>query len=568
MDNQNKNIEEITETVETETTNSSETVEIETIDTTDTEDMETVCEKPKKKVKKERMRSEFSFKYGSFATAITAIFIVAVILVNIVVSVFNNNFPMTIDVTADKAYSVNPENEEFLRDLDYKVELNVVFTEEMYEQGAFSSLQPVTDNSGGKYYKQTVELLNQYHKYNKNISVNFLDPWSDAGVAITEEYAEHDPEGAWYGDIIVKCYPNGENKEPKLGLIEFQDCYELEDDGTSYYTGSENYTLAGNNIEQAVANGIFKTVNLEDINTVVVTSNSTNEYVTYFADIAKENAINLEYCQVIEDFDFSKFDVMMICSPAKDYTAKEIETISNWLDNDGKQGKTLLFFASAASPNLPNLYSLLEEWGIEYQRGYKYYSQDDNYYSTDRTNIYLESLGTDYTSSVDSGSYTYISNNMVPLNTVYTNESNGSRSVEAIMATYDMSAYKRPNNTPDWKPEGSGSQEPAILLSKNEIDGTASYVVGFSSVDFITNDHIVTKSENGNLRALVNIINTTARNDQDQYVMETKVITDSSTFTGVTNQAQTVIVAIVFIGVIPLSLIALAIYIYIKRKNY
>lgn len=522
------------------------------------------------KVQKERMRSAYRLKYGSFATAITAIFIAAVILINVVVNVLNERYPMTLDLTAENAYSVNPENAEFLREIDYEVELTVLFTEEMYLT-YIPSYHAITDNSGGKYYKQTVDLLKQYHKYNKNISVEFIDPFGEAVSTIISEYTEADLTMN-YGDILVKCYPNGKDEPAKLGVIPLTDCYDLQTDSssTSYYTtGYESYTLEGNKIEQAVANGIFKTVNLSNVNVAVITANSSEQYTSLLLETAKQNAITLENCPVIEGYDFSKYDTMIICAPGKDYTNSEIKTISEWLENDGKQGKTLIYFGSTASPNLPNMYAFLEEWGIGVQRGYKYYSKDENYYSTDRTNLYLETLGTDYTAAVDQNNYSYISNNMMPLTTVYVDEANGTRSVEAILATADMSTYKKPDNDANFVAEGAGAQQPVALVSKNEKDGTSSYVTAFSSVDFITNAHITTKSENGNLKLLVNLINATNRNDQDQYVMETKVLSDATgAFTGTTTEAQTVLMAIIFIGLIPAAFVALAVLVYLRRKNY
>lgn len=560
MENNEKNLNELETVTELDEQEVAEVVE------------ETVMPQATPKATKERMRSQYRLKYGSFATAITAIFVAAVILLNVVVGVLNERYPMTLDMTAENAYSVNPENAEFLRELDYEVELTVLFTEEMYAGGQYIPMyHAITDNSGGKYYKQTVELLKQYHKYNKNISVEFVDPYGEDVSTLISEYTETDLTMN-YGDILIKCYPDGRDKPAKLGVIALQDCYDLQSDtnSASYYnTGYESYILAGNNIEQAVANGIFKTVNLTNVSAAVITANSSEQYTSLFAETAKQNAITLENCPVVDGYDFSKYDVMIICSPGKDYTASEIKTIKNWLDNDGKQGKTLIFFGSTASPDLPNLYALLEEWGIGFQRGYKYYSKNENYYSTDRTNLYLETLGTDYTTAVDQNSYSYISNNMMPLTTVYTDEANGTRSVEAFLATMDNSTYKKPDGDSNFAAEGAGAQQPVGLVSKNEKDGTASFVTVFSSVDFITNSHITQKSENGNLRLLVNVINATTRNDQDQYVMETKVLSDSTgTFTGTTTQAQTVLIAIVFIGLIPLAFVALAILVHIRRKNY
>ena len=548
MDKNEKNI---------ETTSTSEVVEIEK------------AEMPKS----EKLKNAYRLKYGSYATAITAVFIAVVVLLNVFFSVINDKNPLTIDMTAENAYTVNPENIEFIKNIDYKVNLRVIFTEELYLDGSYASYyRSITDNSGGKYYEQTIKLLKQYKKYNDNISLEFIDPYGSEITSIVSEYTAADIS-VNYGDILVECYPDGEDKEPKRGCISFNDCYELETDENdlSQYYGSEyqSYTLAGNNIEQAVANGIFKTVNLTELDVALITANSAETYVQNFKNTAKENAINFKSFPVIKGSDFSDYEVMMICSPGKDYTEAEIEVFEKWLNNDGKRGKTLMFFASPASPNLPNLYAFLEEWGIAVEEGYKYYSKDSNYYSTDRTNIYLETTFSEYTAVSDSLSYDYIANQMVPLSPVFESESYGTRKVETILQTADNDVFRKPDDTSNWNEEGDGEAGAAMMLSKDEDDGDASYVVAVASVDFLTNAHTVTKSDNGNFRLLVDVLNHTSRNEQDKYVMETKVLNDSSgAFTASTTEFQTLVVAVVFIVLIPLSLIALAVYVFIKRKNY
>lgn len=528
---------------------------------------------PAQEPTREKLKNAYRLKYGSYATAVTAVFIAVVVLLNVFFGIINDKNPLTIDMTAENAYTVNPENIEFIKGIDYKVKLRVIFTEELYLDGSYASYyRSITDNSGGKYYEQTVKLLKQYKKYNDNISLEFIDPYGSEITSIISEYTADDISMD-YGDILVECYPDGEDKEPKRGVISFNDCYELEAENSelsAYYGGEyQSYKLVGNNIEQAVANGIFKTVNLTEMDIALITANSAETYVQNFKTIAKENAINFTSCPVIKGTDFSDFEVMMICSPGQDYTDAEIEVFEKWLDNDGKRGKTLMFFASPASPPLPNLYAFLEEWGIDVEEGYKYYSKDSNYYSTDRTNIYLETTMSEYTAVADALSYDYIANQMVPLSAAFESEAYGSRKVETILQTADNGVFKKPDDDSSWKPEGAGEAGAVMMLSKDEDDGDASYVIGVSSVDFLTNAHTTTKSDNGNFRLLVDVLNHTARNEEDKYVMETKVLNDSNgAFTSSTTQFQTIIVAVVFIVLIPAALIAAAIYVYIKRKNY
>ena len=108
-----------------------------------------------------------------------------------------------------------------------------------------------------------------------------------------------------------------------------------------------------------------------------------------------------------------------------------------------------------------------------------------------------------------------------------------------------------------------------MLGSKDSKDGGNSYVIACASVDFLTNYYTTSKSDNGNFMLAVSVLNTTERESEDKFVMETKVLSDTSgVFTVSTTEAHNVIIAVVFIGLIPLSLVVIAVYIFIKRKNY
>lgn len=556
MDNENKNIQ-------------NQDTAIENTDTATETDV-IISENAKHaKPKQKKLRSVYRAKYGAYATAVTAIFLAVVILFNVVLSVLNEKYPITVDLTLQSENTVNPENSEFLKGIDYPVELNVLFTEEMYTNSAYvANYHNITDESNGAYYEQTVQLLKQYHKYNNNIKVNFIDPYGNDINTLIQEYTLANLTMT-YGDILIKCYTDGKDKDPKLGVISFMDCYETESDSTYSYSSYESYTLLGNNIEQAVANGIFKTANLSNVDVAVVTASSNETYVTYLKQVAEQNAYTLTNIPVIKDADFSKYDIMIICAPSSDYTENEVEIISKWLENDGKGGKMLLYFASAASPAMPNLHGLLEEWGIAYQTGYKYYSANSDYYYEANTNIYLSSAGSDYTKTTDDIYYSFIANNMVPMRAMYETDNNGAKAVTTLIETTDPTTYKRPDKNTDWKPTGAGETYPAALLSQKQEGTSTSYIAAFSSVDFITNSSITTKTENGNIKIIIDILNSTIRQTDDQYIMDTRTVGDATgTFTADTNATQTKLMFVVFVVLVPLTFIALAIVIYIRRKNY
>lgn len=525
------------------------------------------------KSNKEKLNSEFSLKYGAFGAAVIAIVLALVIALNIAVNIFNQKYPMTLDFTIYDEYTITEDNLEFLETVDYKVDLKVLFTKEQYIGGGMSYRSFVDET--GKYFSQTVKLLDQYKKYNENINISWLDPNdSDVINEVSTEYSEIFSE-LDYGDILVDCYVSGEDEEPLRGFISAEDCYNLSTDSDAsmqYYNyGSTTYTVTGNNIENAVANGIFKTANLKTVNVALITTNSSGaeENVKALSETAGYNAYEFTPCPEILETDFSKYTVMVICAPDEDYTADECNRIREWLHNDGKKGRTLLYFATTISAKNQNLSALLEEYGIGYDSDYKYLSQNEGYYSSRETNILLSSNYTDYTASVDNGGYAYISDDMVSMKAIFETNDDETITTETLFTTADSQVYERPIDADgSWKP-GVGKTRDAVILSKSVGEEANSYVIAFASLDFIINEDVGTKSENGNLRAIVNILNVTSRTDEDEFVIAPKMVEDGTrTFVTTTTEAENNLVGIIFIGAIPLALIVIAIIVYIRRKNY
>ena len=65
------------------------------------------------------------FKHGSLATAITAIFIAIIVVVNIVVALLIDRFDWKIDLTANQIYQVTDQTEEYLKNYNEKVTIYV-----------------------------------------------------------------------------------------------------------------------------------------------------------------------------------------------------------------------------------------------------------------------------------------------------------------------------------------------------------------------------------------------------------------------------------------------------------
>jgi hypothetical protein len=74
-----------------------------------------------------------------------------------------------------------------------------------------------------------------------------------------------------------------------------------------------------------------------------------------------------------------EIDFIVIFSPAYDYSLSARALLDSWLDNDGRYGKTLLYFPAPEMPQTPNLDAFTEEWGLRAEYGFVV--QDNDFYA-------------------------------------------------------------------------------------------------------------------------------------------------------------------------------------------
>ena len=115
------------------------------------------------KVKKEKQPiNKRHLKYGSLATGLVVLFIAAVVLVNVVVTMLFDRFPITLDLTGNSIYTVSEETKNYISGIEAPVDITVMSTED--------SFRGISD-----YTNQCAELLSSYAQYNPNITVRYKD---------------------------------------------------------------------------------------------------------------------------------------------------------------------------------------------------------------------------------------------------------------------------------------------------------------------------------------------------------------------------------------------------------
>ena len=304
-----------------------------------------------------KLKRRKKLKYGGIATAITAIFVAIVVLLNVVVSLVSEKNPnLVLDLTSSNVYEISDETLDYIKNLDTDVEI-AVSTEESEFQ---------TDT----YNKMISETIDRYAGYSSHISVTYFDTTSDPD--ILAKYQD-----LYTGDISSNqvIITNG----TRIKVYSLTDLFEIDEEAYQYYYyygyGSFEDCLTAFKGEQVITNAIM---NVTDSNpkTVGVIASTNGDYIysatqaNYYAVQSAESLLEdngydvVELDMITDELDTDVYDILMLPAPASDLTQDAITKLTDFLYNDGNLGKQLIYIADYTQGSTPNLDAFLKEWNV------------------------------------------------------------------------------------------------------------------------------------------------------------------------------------------------------------
>ena len=527
--------------------------------------------KTDKKVKKEKvkkpkkLKNQALWRKGSFSVAITAAVLAGIIIINVLVSALSNRFVLEFDMTAEKSNSISEENIDYLKELDTEVDIIVCATAEDYVGGYmkyYAQNYSVTEDATD-YYRQTINLLDKYPAYNNKINLRYVDTQKSEFTEISSKYSN---ESLSYGDIIVACTKNGTERYKIIG---FTDIYKLDEDSTYASYGYTTNTVSGNNIETAVTSAIAYVTSNKTKKAALVTGHSKDDYTETYQTLLKDN--NYEVTEISDSIIGSisnEYDAVIIAAPNTDFISSELDAISSFLENDGKLGKGLIFFADATAPYLTNLYDFLEQWGIAVNEGIMFETNSQNYMPDDP--MTLGSYPTSSDNDITSGMNLCITGYNVPITAAFDTE--GLITVTSLMSTPESVVAAPVGTSAGWtgaddytKQSYSTAIQAEMLDYDDDNNEISSYVFAFSSVEFIQsayNEQSSVSNKNITLAAAERAVG--AEDTGVSFI--SKTITNESYSDSVTDSSAGII-RILFMFILPIASIVIGIYIFIRRKN-
>lgn len=386
----------------------------------DKKDKDKKKDKKEKKTKDGKKFNAKKLKHGTMATVFTCVFVALLVLVNVVTTMLFDRYPITIDLTTNKIYSVSNDTEDYVKKVNVDVQVTIFADENTYTN--YSS-----------YNKQAVELLKNYCKLNHHITYRFVD--IDSHPEIVKEYSDTISQFDMIFETKTKVDGKEISRTRKLGMLDlltFTDEFEekLSQSGYSIDTlaqqaGGDLSFLSyygsyveSSNAEQAFTSALMTVTDPNPVYVTILTGRSELTQLTYFQTLLTANGYNVNTVDITSEDIPADTDVVVIPAPKTDYLAEDITKVSDFLNNDGNLGKQLLYIASYGQEDTPNLDEFLSEYGLSVGKGVICESDSGKYYNSPCVTV-ASTVSDNFTQDVSAKNPAILSALCRPVNTLF-----------------------------------------------------------------------------------------------------------------------------------------------------
>ncbi len=314
------------------------------------------------------------FRYGTLSTVLTLVVVAAVVLVNVVASLLNDRFPLNLDLTSDKLFTLSEESRQVAQSIDTDIDVVVFAGEENFSDAT-------TDSTAGSIMRQFYELMKQYETQSGgHVKTTYLDVVANPTLA--SQYSEYEVQS---GDILF--IGNGKHKKANIN------------DLASYTSSHYSTTISGSQVEKIVASNL---VNISSEYTPVVALLTGHDEASYslqgIQSVLSANNYEVREIDITGSEELGDdINTLVIAAPSKDYTDDEVKKVREWMNNGGNLGRNLAVFVNYQA-DCPNLYEYLNvDFGIEVTNNLIIETDINRYFRSNQSWLYGDIADTDYT---------------------------------------------------------------------------------------------------------------------------------------------------------------------------
>ena len=465
------------------------------------------------------------------------ILILSVFLLNFVLGLFHERYPLSIDLTSNQLFDISEESKELISTLKDEIQIHVLAKEADFE-------------GSSTYMAQVNETIRQYDKLGKTITVDYVNYVADP------TFASKYPDVVMsHGDILVTC---GE----KYRVITTKELFNYT------YDSKGNAAVASSKADQVLSSALLHVTSDEQVLVNILTGNG--EYtMPSFESLLKNNNFEVNSKNLVtEDLDANCMLAVLI-SPHNDLSAEVINKLDKFLYNKGEYGKTLLYTADAEQKPLPNLEAFLKEWGVEIGDGAVFETKESRVFNYHPFYAVADYIDETYQGMLRDKTTPMLMPLSRPLTVLFDYRNNNSTT---LLLQFGESSAVRPSNAPDSFNQADAAVRgpiPALVLASYSVTDKATGKIQKKSNILISGSsgmldaYSIDNSSLSNSEYLLSVFNTLAERDEPIKI-QSKTITGNEL--NITTSTANWL-GLIFALLIPLAIFAIGIGIWLYRRH-
>ncbi len=482
------------------------------------------------------------FKYGATAIAFTCVIITLIVMFNVIFTAFANKYLWTIDMTTNQLFTLSDETLELFKDVKSDKKITILFC------NTYDKLEE-------EYYSNMIyQCAREFEKEFDFVEIDCFDAISNPDEA--NKYKDLSTSEINQNSVIVKS-------ETDYRVYTKNGFFETYEDLTAF-KGEIRFTSAITQLLYDSPVAYFATGHGENTG---AKSNRPALWTLYEDAGYEVKTIDLK----TDEFE-DNAQVLIVNGPQYDLggdnsSVNEVEKIGKFLNNGGN---LMVLFSSKVTKPLPELNSLLEEWGIkaeearieDMENSYQHPTQIDTLYTTNEIGQKIfSSLNT-----LDSTPRVYI-DLARPLTTIWKEsitDRGASRGVAPVITSY-KTAVAKPYSSEEDAFAGEAPFNVVSISCENYTKDNKtyqSYVMVISSDEFAS-DKALNDGSYSNRDILYSTMKIMGKETVPTAKLDELFYNDSLTITTKDANNWTLTIAVI----IPLIVLVFGVVIQIRRRH-
>lgn len=463
---------------------------------------------------------------SGLAKGILCVVLLALILLNLVVSVVSERVALTWDLTKNQVFALSQQTKDLLDSLDHKISIDVMCDELQLE-------------NGGGYFTQTKKIIDQYAIYCPGITVTYRDLAVNPGFAA--QYSDFSPEQY---DILISSDKNT-FKTNIFSLFNSE-------------TNGNQQLIRSSKAEQELTSAILRVCSEQTTHAVILTGQE-GTYPKALETLLISNGYEVSSQNLSVGELGSDIQLLFLLAPTRDISPEDAVTLQKYLEADGH---TLVYAPSVDTPELPNLDALLLQWGVSYDSALIMESNSQRYINS---SPYLSIV--DYVPGEDAPSYSadvpYLNPFGRKMNQEFETQSGYSTQV---LLQYSPKAYAMPLSAEEnWRPDNEDfAAYPAVIRSHRTQPDSESFstLLAFSSAEDLGQTALENVSFS-NAEYLLQLLSDACNREEMIHIPAKSITSDRLSIT----QSQFSTISTVFTLVLPATVLVLGLAMWLHRRK-